>query len=59
MSALILLGGAVALTAALMVRVALRRQASQRPLGRVPVTLSSWSDDQQYQLAAHLLRKRR
>lgn len=59
MSALILLAGAAALTVTLMVRVALRRQAAQRPLGRVPVTLSSWSDDQQYQLAAHLQRKRR
>ena len=59
MSALILLAGAAALTATLMVRVALRRQAAQRAPGRVPVTLASWSDDQQYQLAAHLQRKRR
>jgi hypothetical protein len=61
MSAVILLAGAAALTATLMIRVALRRQAAGRtPVrARVPVTLASWSDDQKYQLAAHLRRQRR
>jgi hypothetical protein len=43
----------------LLVRVALRRHAAERRPARVPVMLASWSDDQQYQLAAHLQRKRR
>lgn len=59
MSALILLGAAAALTATLMIRVALRRQSAGRKPMRVPVTLSSWSDDQKYQLAAHLRRNKR
>ena len=57
MSALVMLAGAAALTATLMARVARRRQA--RPPAGVPVTLASWSDDQKYQLAAHLRRAKR
>lgn len=59
MSAALLMAGAAALTATLMVRVARRRQAQARPPAGVPVTLASWSDDQQYQLAAHLRRAKR
>jgi hypothetical protein len=59
MSAALLMAGAAALTATLMVRVARRRQAQARPPAGVPVTLASWSDDQPYQLAAHLRRVKR
>ena len=59
MSALVMLAGAAALTATLMVRVARRRQAQARPRAGVPVTLASWSDGQKYQLAAHLRRAKR
>ncbi|MBP1204264.1 hypothetical protein JOD97_002278 [Duganella sp. 1411] len=59
MSAALLMAGAAALTATLMVRVARRRQAQARPPAGVPVTLASWSDGQQYQLAAHLRRAKR
>jgi len=59
MSAALLLAGAAALTATLMVRIARRRQAAARPRAGVPVTLASWSDDQKYQLAAHLRRAKR
>lgn len=58
MSALIMLAGAAALTATLLVRSARRRQAARPPAG-VPVTLASWSDDREYQVADHLRRKRR
>ena len=57
MSALVMLAGAAALTATLMVRIARRRQA--RPPAGVPVTLASWSDNREYQVADHLRRKRR
>jgi len=59
MSAALLLAGAAALTATLMVRIARRRQALARPPARVPVTLASWSDGREYQVAEHLRRKRR
>lgn len=59
MSALIMLAGAAALTATLMVRIARRRQAEARPPAGVPVTLASWSDGREYQVAEHLRRKRR
>ncbi|SEN36076.1 hypothetical protein SAMN05428959_1011356 [Duganella sp. CF517] len=59
MSALIMLAGAAALTATLMVRVARRRQAQARPPAGVPVTLASWSDGREYQVADHLRRMRR
>jgi len=59
MSAALLLAGAAALTATLMLRIARRRQAQARPPAGVPVTLASWSDGREYQVADHLRRKRR
>ena len=59
MSAALLLAGAAALTATLMVRIARRRQGRSRPPAGVPVTLASWSDRREYQVADHLRRKRR
>nr|WP_315400463.1 hypothetical protein [uncultured Duganella sp.] len=64
LSAALMLAGAAALTATLMVGVARRRVAQVKSKARarsagVPVTLASWSDGAEYQLAAHLQRKRR
>lgn len=59
MSAALLLAGAAALTATLMVRIARRRETAARPPAGVPVTLASWSDGREYQVADHLRRKRR